>query len=307
MYKLLLCWRYLRTRFLAVICIISVMLGVATLVVVNSVMSGFSTKLKDRLHGLLSDIVIETPNYNGFPLTDDQMLDQIRKSPAGPYIAAMTPTIEVVAMMNFEYTARNDRDSGLHFVGDRQKVTRPIHLVGIDPKGRAEIGGFAEHLTDHDRQANPSFDLNEEARKRFEVQNRQLPRLPRLPPEGWPAGVPLPEEPPDVPHELKGAIIGFAISSYKDKDPNTGALNDVHVLQPGDTVSILTVGQRRQETAPVYSPFVVAGFIKTEMAEYDSSYVFVPLDFLQELRDSGPLHERSDPAQRLRAREVRHG
>ena len=53
MYKLLLCWRYLRTRYLALACIISVMLGVATLIVVNSVMSGFSTKLRDRLHGLL--------------------------------------------------------------------------------------------------------------------------------------------------------------------------------------------------------------------------------------------------------------
>ena len=46
MYKLLLCWRYLRTRYLALACIVSVMLGVATLIVVNSVMSGFSTKLQ---------------------------------------------------------------------------------------------------------------------------------------------------------------------------------------------------------------------------------------------------------------------
>ena len=57
MYKLLLCWRYLLTRYLALVCIISVMLGVATLIVVNSVMAGFSTKLRERLHGLLSDIV----------------------------------------------------------------------------------------------------------------------------------------------------------------------------------------------------------------------------------------------------------
>ena len=33
MYKLLLCWRYLRTRYLALVCIISVMLGVGTLIV----------------------------------------------------------------------------------------------------------------------------------------------------------------------------------------------------------------------------------------------------------------------------------
>ena len=39
MYKWLLCWRYLRTRYLALVCIVSVMLGVATLIVVNSVMA----------------------------------------------------------------------------------------------------------------------------------------------------------------------------------------------------------------------------------------------------------------------------
>ena len=58
MYKLLLCWRYLRTRYLALVCIVSVMLGVATLVVVNSVMGGFTKKLRERLHGLTSDVVV---------------------------------------------------------------------------------------------------------------------------------------------------------------------------------------------------------------------------------------------------------
>src|SRR5207253_8745360 len=66
MSKLLLCWRYLLTRYLALACIISVMLGVATLIVVNSVMSGFSTKLRERLHALLSDVVVESFSFDGF-------------------------------------------------------------------------------------------------------------------------------------------------------------------------------------------------------------------------------------------------
>src|SRR5438445_9118026 len=65
-YKWVLCWRYLRTRYLALVCIVSVMLGVATLIVVNSVMGGFSAKLRERLHGLLSDVVLEAYDYNGF-------------------------------------------------------------------------------------------------------------------------------------------------------------------------------------------------------------------------------------------------
>src|SRR5947209_15179443 len=104
MYKLLLCWRYLRTRYLAMVCIVSVMLGVATLIVVNSVMSGFSTKLKDRLHGVLSDVVIDTDNLAGFhdpdqldadgrptPMSPSVMIERIKASPAGGRIAAITP------------------------------------------------------------------------------------------------------------------------------------------------------------------------------------------------------------------------
>src|SRR5436309_10034298 len=100
MYKLLLCWRYLLTRYLALVCIVSVMLGVATLIVVNSVMAGFSTKLRDRLHGLLSDVVIESVEMEGFPDPEGQMR-RIRESALGPHIRAMTPTIEVFALMQF--------------------------------------------------------------------------------------------------------------------------------------------------------------------------------------------------------------
>src|SRR5213592_3610698 len=101
MYKLLLCWRYLKTRYLALACIISVMLGVATLIVVNSVMSGFSTKLRDRLHGRLSDVVLEATSLEGFA-GPGQKMDRIRRDPfLDEHIEAMAPTLEVFAMLQF--------------------------------------------------------------------------------------------------------------------------------------------------------------------------------------------------------------
>ena len=101
MYKLLLCWRYLLTRYLALACIVSVMLGVATLIVVNSVMSGFSTKLRQRLHGLISDVVIEANDYDGF-WDPDMKMAAISADPfLNPRIVAMTPTLEVFAMLQF--------------------------------------------------------------------------------------------------------------------------------------------------------------------------------------------------------------
>ena len=128
MYKLLLCWRYLLTRYLALVCIISVMLGVATLIVVNSVMAGFSTKLRDRLHGLLSDVVVESRDPGGF---DDYegLMKEIHTDPyLDSQIEAMTPTLEIFAMLQFNFRG--------------QPFMRPVHLIGIDPEGRAEVGGF---------------------------------------------------------------------------------------------------------------------------------------------------------------------
>src|SRR4249920_2274516 len=120
MYKLLLCWRYLKTRYLALACIISVMLGVATLIVVNSVMSGFSAKLRDRLHGLYSDILIEAHDpVVGF--SDPDLKMQIIKE--NPFlrdrIAAIAPTMEIFAMLQFKTM--------------EGPLMKPVRLIGIDP------------------------------------------------------------------------------------------------------------------------------------------------------------------------------
>src|SRR5207302_1243083 len=125
MYKLLLCWRYLKTRYLAFACIISVMLGVATLIVVNSVMNGFSTKLRTLLHSVLSDIVIEGPGMDGFFGPADKIA-RIRK---GPYlntqIDSMAITLESFALLQFRHR------------GTREIVTRPVRGMGVEMKSRS--------------------------------------------------------------------------------------------------------------------------------------------------------------------------
>ena len=69
--ELLLASRYLRTRFIALASIVSVMLGVATMIVVNSVMAGFTHEMQDRIHGILADIVIETVGEATFEVPPD--------------------------------------------------------------------------------------------------------------------------------------------------------------------------------------------------------------------------------------------
>ena len=132
MYKLLLCVRYLRTRYIALASIISVMLGVATMIVVNSVMAGFTTEMRDRLHNFLADIVIESRGTEGIPDAGRQMA-AVQKA-AGQYIVAITPTIEIPGMMTF-----TDPYSG-------QTYTTPVQMQGIDPVGKAKVGPLQDYL-----------------------------------------------------------------------------------------------------------------------------------------------------------------
>src|SRR5438105_1640566 len=174
MYKLLLCWRYLRTRYLAMLCTVSVMLGVATLIVVNSVMAGFSTKLKERLHGVLSDVLIEAIDFDGFPDPDGKMR-RIRESPVGQYVAAMAPTVEIFAML--QYPIRTPFREAT--------VTKTVRLIGVDPASRTEVGGFSEFLVDRrGRRLPPGFGLDAEAHQRLAMRRLHPEPAPPPPPPG---------------------------------------------------------------------------------------------------------------------------
>jgi lipoprotein-releasing system permease protein len=274
-YKLLLCWRYLKTRYLALACIISVMLGVATLIVVNSVMSGFSTKLRERLHGLCSDVLIEATSLDGFTDPNGKM-DRIHKDPelAGK-IQAMTATMEIFAMFQFRFPN-----------GDT--FTRTVRLIGIDPEGRAAIGGFSEHLVLQKNRPKPSFTVSEEAKRRFEwkMQCLELP-APRKVFNDDGTEQPLPAPPAanmGPTNKLpRGVIVGNLLASYREEvKDRPGEFVERYTLQPGDSVVLTTVSGARLQ--PAYDSFIVVDYFKSEMSEYDSNCVFVPLDYLQHLR-----------------------
>src|SRR5207248_34836 len=94
---------------------------------------------------------------------------------------------------------------------------------------------------------------------------------------------PPPDPPPSRVKVPEGVIVGNAVASYRDHGSSSATeVKDVYVLEPGDDVLITTVSG--QKLAPVYDRFTVCDYFKSEMSEYDSNYVFVPLDYLQRLR-----------------------
>ena len=147
MYKLLLCWRYLLTRYIAFASIVSVMLGVATMIIVNAVMLGFTSEMQNRIHGILADVIFESRSMNGFPNTEWHR--SLILETAGDLIEEMTPTVVVPAML----TVR----TGL----SGEPVSMPVELVGIDPKTKGRVTDTTKYLQHPENRADLSFKLRD--------------------------------------------------------------------------------------------------------------------------------------------------
>ena len=301
MYKFLLCLRYLRTRYIALASIISVMLGVATMIVVNSVMAGFRTEMQNRIHGILADVIVESRNLGGMPDADWHM-ERIRQV-AGGEIESMTPTVAVPAMLSFQY-------------GD-QSIIRPVQLIGIDEKTQGKVSDFSKYLQHKENRRQMSFQLRDggydtrdhqagadaperpqmetagwvhrrriaEAKK-FRKQLEQLRQPPEPAEETAPAGQTDPfleratesNEVDMAEHQETGVVIGFALPTFR-----TPQGEDRFLVLPGDDVK-LTFPSAGSPPKAAWDNFTVVDFYESKMSEYDSSFVFVPIGKLQELR-----------------------
>jgi lipoprotein-releasing system permease protein len=145
MYKLLLSWRYLRTRFIALASIVSVTLGVATLIVVNSVMSGFVFEMKTRLHGILSDVEIAAPLLGQISHPDVHM--RIIRDVLGDDIESMTGVVRSPAMVTFNVHGR--------------QMTQQVMLLGIDDESFGQVTDFHPYLQNENKKEQFTFNLEE--------------------------------------------------------------------------------------------------------------------------------------------------
>lgn len=147
MYKLLLCWRYLLTRYIALASIVSVMLGVAAMIVVNAVMCGFIREMESRLHGILSDVIFESRSLSGFQDAQWHM-EQIR-SCVGDRIEGLTPTVVVPAMMSFPVGPRGEM------------MVKQVDVVGVDELTQGKVSEIAKYLQHPENRKQLSFTLRD--------------------------------------------------------------------------------------------------------------------------------------------------
>jgi lipoprotein-releasing system permease protein len=299
MYVLLLCRKYLFTRFIALASIISVMLGVATMIVVNGVMKGFSVEMQERIHSVLSDLTFEANSLEGFQDPEWHM-NEIRKA-AGDKIAGMTPTVVVPAMLSYKV--------------QRQWVTQPVQLIGIDAKTQSAAGDFGQFLQHPENRKELSFDLRpggfdssshpgldpagwSHRRKQAELKKLQqqdealepdplkidtapkaVAQDPFAPQAGGKDPFPAPQNTFDpTKQQHAGLVMGIALSAYQDRGGNERFL-----ALPGDDVR-LTFPTSGTPPRPIDDLFTIVDFYECKMSEYDSQFVFVPIQKLQQLR-----------------------
>ncbi len=311
MYKLLLCWRYLRTRTIALICIVSVMLGVATMIVVNSVMAGFTHEMQTRLNGMLGDLILESRSMDGVSDADWHMA-KIREL-AGKQIVGMSPTVHVPSLMYID-------------VGG-QLLTRQVTLVGIDARTYASVSQFGQYLQHPANRKQLQFELRAGGYDLYDHQvddPRSTKPRKQMRDAGWThrrhktllarqqqapapavmaatsqAGMPKASsaDPPPTANPFAGlnsaetgrdfdpttqqhpgVVLGIGLCSYRSAD---GA--DHFVALPGDDVRV-SFPKASLPPEAISEFYTIVDFYESKMSEYDSNFVFVPIRSLQQSR-----------------------
>ena len=135
-YEMLLGWRYMGARrsarrngflsFISAASMIGIALGVATLIIVLSVMNGFQRDVTDRMLSIISHIEVFTPDGGALP--DPQRT--IAEARANPEVIGAAPFIGVQALL-----ARGDTVQG-------------AMVRGIDPAQEPQVTDVAAQLKD---------------------------------------------------------------------------------------------------------------------------------------------------------------
>lgn len=158
--------RYLRTRWIALASIVSVTLGVATLIVVNSVMDGFTSTMQERMHGILSDIVLETRSQTG--INQPKWYEERIRARLGDQVSGVTTIVALPAMMTFQ------RNGNSH--------TQQINLIGIDKNTFASVSDFSKYLLHPENTKQLDFLLKNSG---------YAPDRDRMQPAGWEYRAPM--------------------------------------------------------------------------------------------------------------------
>ncbi len=124
MYKLFVSLRYLRRKKITFFAVAGVAVGVMTLIVVLSVMSGFDKELRSKIRGTLSHLIVQKRGIYGL----SNYKEAVKKIESFEHVKACAPYIEGPALLN---------------VRGAKEFT---YFKGIDPVAEAKVGNFVDYI-----------------------------------------------------------------------------------------------------------------------------------------------------------------
>ena len=295
MYKLLLCWRYLKTRYIALACIVSVTLGVATLIVTNSVMGGVSKETREHLNDATGDVILFSRSMQGMPNPEAQKAE-IRKL-VGDDVESMTAVARVPAML------------GYYSMG--QYITQQVEVVGIEPESYTDVCAFSEFLQHPKNREKLSFALRESGYDTIDHQAKNAKQAvpsPEMETAGWQHRRRVAEFNRRMEGEPATAAEPISDSPFATSEPvgttfdpstqqHTGAVVQLRLcahtqaeggrafhMMPGDDIQITFPSAGRLPELRPYK-LTIVDLYDSKMAQMmDDNFVFMPLEEFQNMR-----------------------
>lgn len=235
-----------------------------------------------QVPGIQSDITITTRSMDG-EIDAKEKEKQIHEL-AGQYIAGITATVEVPAIMTFKEGA--------------DYIPLPIIIVGIDLASVSKVDPFMDFLQSYQSGERPksqllSWELAPSAKHRRDLRARDMQKLRAILRDQ--VGPDKSSREPEVKEiaesgeedesdKLKAArlYVGTRLSTFTVDDPETRQRRTYTIRQPGDDVKISTVSAGRP--LAVHFDATIVDTFQTGMNEYDSNIVYCNLEYLQSAR-----------------------
>src|SRR5579862_5799119 len=125
MYKLFMAFRYLRAHKIIYFSIVGVAVGIMTMVVVTSLMGGFSRDMKSRIRGMQTDIVVMSFDKNLWIPDYEGLCKEIESIPD---VLGCAPRLEYEAWLG------------------RSGSYSDVHIVGIVPEKEKKVSKLEEYF-----------------------------------------------------------------------------------------------------------------------------------------------------------------
>jgi|GEM_PF-1241557 len=128
MYKLFLCLRYLKSRAIAYLAIVGVMLCVFMMVIVISLFTAFLDSIEGAAKGLFGDVIMSAEGQHGLAYYDEFIAEAKKDVPE---IRAACPYILSYGMLR---------------ISGQEHYRNPVQIAGIRLPEHAEVSAFAKGL-----------------------------------------------------------------------------------------------------------------------------------------------------------------